>query len=98
MQTIAFGKSKGLWETLTEGSWSDAYDGLGISLLLTSNPAIQVHKVLSNMKKRNNLFCMFDMLNERNSVCFTSQYFQIFSKYVTVVLETRKNSRNAIFF
>jgi hypothetical protein len=42
MQTSAFGKSKGLWETLTEGSWSDAFDGLGISLLLTSNPAIQV--------------------------------------------------------
>lgn len=42
MQTTAFGKSKGLWNTLTEGSWSDAFDGLGISLLLTSNPAIQV--------------------------------------------------------
>jgi hypothetical protein len=42
MQTSAFGKSKGLWETLTEGSYSDAFDGLGISLLLTSNPAIQV--------------------------------------------------------
>ncbi|CAN1784000.1 Peroxisomal adenine nucleotide carrier 1 [Linum perenne] len=42
MQTSAFGKSKGLWETLTEGEWSNAFDGLGISLLLTSNPAIQV--------------------------------------------------------
>lgn len=42
MQTSAFGKSKGLLETLTEGSWTDAFDGLGISLLLTSNPAIQV--------------------------------------------------------
>ncbi|XP_006375763.1 peroxisomal adenine nucleotide carrier 1 isoform X2 [Populus trichocarpa] len=41
MQTSAFGKSKGLWETLTEGSYSGAFDGLGISLLLTSNPAIQ---------------------------------------------------------
>ncbi|KAJ6757208.1 PEROXISOMAL ADENINE NUCLEOTIDE CARRIER 1 [Salix koriyanagi] len=41
MQTSAFGKSKGLWETLTEGSYSDLFDGLGISLLLTSNPAIQ---------------------------------------------------------
>ncbi|KAL5995930.1 NAD(+) salvage pathway protein [Asimina triloba] len=41
MQTSAFGKSKGLWETLSEGSWSDAFDGLGISLLLTSNPSIQ---------------------------------------------------------
>ena len=42
MQTSAFGKSKGLFQTVTEGSWSDAFDGLGISLLLTSNPAIQV--------------------------------------------------------
>lgn len=42
MQTSEFGKSKGLWKTLTEGTWSDAFDGLGISLLLTSNPAIQV--------------------------------------------------------
>ncbi|GMP40345.1 hypothetical protein CsSME_00010822 [Camellia sinensis var. sinensis] len=42
MQTSAFGKSKGLWQTLTEGSWSEAFDGLGISLLLTSNPAIQL--------------------------------------------------------
>ncbi|KAI8011055.1 Peroxisomal adenine nucleotide carrier 2 [Camellia lanceoleosa] len=41
MQTSAFGKSKGLWQTLTDGSWSEAFDGLGISLLLTSNPAIQ---------------------------------------------------------
>lgn len=44
MQTSAFGKSKSLWITLTEGSWSEAFDGLGISLLLTSNPAIQVLK------------------------------------------------------
>jgi len=43
MQTSEFGESKGLWKTLTEGSWADAFDGLGISLLLTSNPAIQVH-------------------------------------------------------
>jgi hypothetical protein len=44
MQTSAFGKSKGLLKTLTEGTWSDAFDGLGISLMLTSNPAIQVAK------------------------------------------------------
>jgi hypothetical protein len=42
MQTSAFGKSKGLLKTLTEGTWSDAFDGLSISLMLTSNPAIQV--------------------------------------------------------
>lgn len=52
MQTSAFGKSKSLWKTLTEGSWSEAFDGLGISLLLTSNPAIQVLKYfLVKLKK-----------------------------------------------
>ncbi|EXC73445.1 hypothetical protein L484_000245 [Morus notabilis] len=51
MQTTAFGKSKGLWNTLTEGSWSDAFDGLGISLLLTSNPAIQ-YTVFDQLKQR----------------------------------------------
>jgi len=42
MQTSPFGKAKGLLRTLTEGTWSDAFDGLSISLMLTSNPAIQV--------------------------------------------------------
>ncbi|OMO62505.1 hypothetical protein CCACVL1_22782 [Corchorus capsularis] len=51
MQTSAFGKSKGLWKTLTEGSLSDAFDGLGISLLLTSNPAIQ-YTVFDQLKQR----------------------------------------------
>lgn len=51
MQTSAFGKSKGLWKTLTEGTWSDAFDGLGISLLLTSNPAIQ-YTVFDQLKRR----------------------------------------------
>uniref|UniRef100_A0A2P2QSR5 Peroxisomal adenine nucleotide carrier 1-like n=1 Tax=Rhizophora mucronata TaxID=61149 RepID=A0A2P2QSR5_RHIMU len=50
MQTSAFGKSKGLWKTLTEGTWSDAFDGLGISLLLTSNPAIQ-YTVFDQLKQ-----------------------------------------------
>lgn len=44
MQTSAFGKSKVLWKTLTEGSWSEAYTGFGASLVLVSNPAIQVLK------------------------------------------------------
>ncbi|XP_057960466.1 peroxisomal adenine nucleotide carrier 1-like [Malania oleifera] len=51
MQTSAFGKSKGLWATLTEGTWSEAFDGLGISLLLTSNPAIQ-YTVFDQLKQR----------------------------------------------
>ncbi|WCJ43162.1 peroxisomal adenine nucleotide carrier 1 [Euphorbia peplus] len=51
MQTSAFGKSKGLWQTLTEGTWSDAFDGLGISLLLTTNPAIQ-YTVFDQLKQK----------------------------------------------
>lgn len=51
MQTSDFGKSNGLWESLSEGSWSEAFDGLGISLLLTSNPSIQ--------------FTTFDQLKQR---------------------------------
>ncbi|KAF8401665.1 hypothetical protein HHK36_012611 [Tetracentron sinense] len=51
MQTCAFGKSKGLWQTLSEGTWSKAFDGLGISLLLTSNPSIQ-YTVFDQLKQR----------------------------------------------
>lgn len=51
MQTSDFGKSKGLLKTLSEGSWSDAFDGLSISLLLTSNPAIQ-YTVFDQLKLR----------------------------------------------
>ncbi|KAL0738707.1 hypothetical protein Bca4012_014917 [Brassica carinata] len=50
MQTSQFGKSKGLWKTLTEGDWGNAFDGLGISLLLTSNPAIQ-YTVFDQLKQ-----------------------------------------------
>ena len=42
MQTSAFGKSKGLRETLSEGTWMEAFNGLGISIILTCNPSIQV--------------------------------------------------------
>jgi len=31
MQTSEFGKSKGFWKTLSEGTWSEAFDGLGYS-------------------------------------------------------------------
>jgi len=41
MQTSVFGKSKGLRETLAEGTWMEAFDGLGISIILTCNPSIQ---------------------------------------------------------
>ncbi|CAN6469138.1 unnamed protein product [Victoria cruziana] len=51
MQTSEFGESKGLWETLSQRSWGEAFDGLGISLLLTSNPAIQ-YTVFDQLKQR----------------------------------------------
>ncbi|KAL3828816.1 hypothetical protein ACJIZ3_017618 [Penstemon smallii] len=51
MQTSEFGKSEGLWKSLSEGTWSDAFDGLGISLLLTTNPSIQ-YTVFDQLKQR----------------------------------------------
>lgn len=51
MQTSEFGKSKGLWKTLSERSWREAFDGLAISLLLTSNPSIQ-YTVFDQLKQR----------------------------------------------
>ncbi|KAG2727462.1 hypothetical protein I3760_01G158600 [Carya illinoinensis] len=51
MQTSEFGKSKGFWKSLSEGTWSEAFDGLGISLLLTSNPSIQ-YTVFDQLKQR----------------------------------------------
>jgi hypothetical protein len=51
MQTSEFGKSKGLWETLSEGTWREAFDGLGISLLLTTNPSIQ-YTVFDQLKQK----------------------------------------------
>lgn len=51
MQTSEFGKSKGLWKSLSESTWSEAFDALGISLLLTSNPSIQ-YTVFDQLKQR----------------------------------------------
>ncbi|KAI4345595.1 hypothetical protein L6164_012701 [Bauhinia variegata] len=51
MQTSEFGKSKGFWKTLSEGTWSEAFDGLGISILLTTNPAIQ-YTAFDQLKQR----------------------------------------------
>ncbi|KAL5662100.1 hypothetical protein ACJX0J_029225, partial [Zea mays] len=51
MQTSAFGKSKGLRETLAEGTWMEAFDGLGISIILTCNPSIQ-YTAFDQLKKR----------------------------------------------
>ncbi|KAF9681607.1 hypothetical protein SADUNF_Sadunf05G0019400 [Salix dunnii] len=74
MQTSAFGKSKGLWETLTEDSWSDAFDGLGISLLLTSNPAIQ-YTVFDQLKQRL-------LMTNKNSAEKTAITLSAFSAFV----------------
>lgn len=51
MQTSEFGRSKGFWKTLSEGTWSEAYDGLGISILLTTNPSIQ-YTAYDQLKQR----------------------------------------------
>lgn len=51
MQTSTLGKSKSLWKTLREGDWRRAFDGLGASLILTSNPAIQ-YTVYEQLKGR----------------------------------------------
>ncbi|KAH8960960.1 hypothetical protein BDL97_05G025100 [Sphagnum fallax] len=50
MQTSTFGKSKGLRATLTEGSWKEAFAGIGASLVLVSNPAIQ-YTVFEQLKE-----------------------------------------------
>uniref|UniRef100_A0A803Q287 Peroxisomal adenine nucleotide carrier 1 n=1 Tax=Cannabis sativa TaxID=3483 RepID=A0A803Q287_CANSA len=46
MQTSEFGKAEGLWRTLSKSTWREAFDGLGISLLLTANPSIQLKQRL----------------------------------------------------
>ncbi|KAL7123936.1 hypothetical protein ABFS83_14G015500 [Erythranthe nasuta] len=51
MQTSEFGKSKGLWESLSESTWTESFDGLGISLLLTANPSIQ-YTAFDQLKQR----------------------------------------------
>ncbi|EFJ08606.1 hypothetical protein SELMODRAFT_160785 [Selaginella moellendorffii] len=50
MQTSGFGKSKGLWATLS-ANWKESFDGLGASLFLTCNPAIQ-YTVFEQLKTR----------------------------------------------
>ena len=50
MQTRSFGNSQGLCETLKTGDWTRAFDGLGASLILVSNPAVNVYKFDSFVK------------------------------------------------
>ncbi|CAI0551446.1 unnamed protein product [Linum tenue] len=79
MQTSAFGKSKGLWDTLTEGDWSNAFDGLGISLLLTSNPAIQ-YTVFDQLKLK------FLKGNQASLSAFTAFLLGALSKSIATCL------------
>ncbi|KAL8524712.1 hypothetical protein ACS0TY_014357 [Phlomoides rotata] len=77
MQTSDFGKSKGLLESLTEGSWSDAFDGLGISLLLTTNPSIQ-YTVFDQLKQR----LLKGKMREEMDGVSSSQALSAFSAFV----------------
>jgi hypothetical protein len=72
MQTSPFGKAKGLLRTLTEGTWSDAFDGLSISLMLTSNPAIQVAQASLSQPEPSFVFFFFFKLHLKGY--FQDQY------------------------
>ncbi|KAJ6981802.1 hypothetical protein NC653_025028 [Populus alba x Populus x berolinensis] len=77
MQTSEFGKSRGLWKTLSEGTWSEAFDGLGISLLLTSNPSIQ-YTVFDQLKRR----LLERQLSKRSSIDSSPEALSAFSAFV----------------
>ncbi|KAG7576104.1 Mitochondrial substrate/solute carrier [Arabidopsis thaliana x Arabidopsis arenosa] len=77
MQTSEFGESKGLWKTLTEGTWGDAFDGLGISLLLTSNPAIQ-YTVFDQLKQH--------LLKQKNAKAENGSSPVVLSAFMAFVL------------
>ncbi|KDP40136.1 hypothetical protein JCGZ_02134 [Jatropha curcas] len=77
MQTSAFGKSKGIWKTLYEETWSEAFDGLGISLLLTSNPSIQ-YTVFDQLKQR----LLTKQLNRRSDIDSSPQALSAFSAFI----------------
>ncbi|TQD90298.1 hypothetical protein C1H46_024126 [Malus baccata] len=77
MQTSEFGKSKGLWKTLSEGTWIEAFDGLGISLLLTSNPSIQ-YTVFDQLKQR----LLRGQLRKRTGTDSSPEALSAFSAFV----------------
>ncbi|XWS54018.1 hypothetical protein CRYUN_Cryun10bG0052000 [Craigia yunnanensis] len=77
MQTSEFGKSKGLWKTLSEGSWREAFDGLGISLLLTSNPSIQ-YTAFDQLKQR----LLKRQLKEKTGIEASPEALSAFSAFV----------------
>jgi len=83
MQTSEFGKSKGFWKTLSEGTWSEAFDGLGISLILTSNPSIQVsvfHRVWIQLRLREDSFVqtIFKLACTIGQPKFTNEFSFVF--------------------
>ncbi|KAE8723855.1 Peroxisomal adenine nucleotide carrier 1 [Hibiscus syriacus] len=77
MQTSEFGKSKGLWKTLSESSWSEAFDALDISLLLTTNPSIQ-YTAFDQLKQR----LLNRQLKEKTGTGSSPQSLSAFSAFV----------------
>lgn len=77
MQTSEFGKSKGLWESLSEGTWSEAISALGISLLLTANPSIQ-YTVFDQLKQR----LLKGRPSKKNGTESSSEALSAFSAFV----------------
>lgn len=77
MQTSEFGKSKGLWESLSEGTWSEAFSALGISLLLTANPSIQ-YTVFDQLKQR----LLKGRPSKKNGTESSSEALSAFSAFV----------------
>ncbi|KAH7859033.1 hypothetical protein Vadar_030689 [Vaccinium darrowii] len=77
MQTSEFGKSKGLWESLSEGTWSEAFSALDISLLLTANPSIQ-YTVFDQLKQR----LLKGRPSKKNGTESSSEALSAFSAFV----------------
>lgn len=77
MQTSEFGKSKGLWESLSEGTWSEAFSALDISLFLTANPSIQ-YTVFDQLKQR----LLKGRPSKKNGTESSSEALSAFSAFV----------------
>ncbi|KAH6788086.1 peroxisomal adenine nucleotide carrier 1 [Perilla frutescens var. hirtella] len=77
MQTCDFGKSKGLWESLSDSTWSELFDGLGISLLLTANPSIQ-YTAFDQLKNR----LLKEKMKKREGDATSPEALSAFSAFV----------------
>lgn len=77
MQTCEFGKSKGLWKSLSESTWSESFDGLGISLLLTANPSIQ-YTAFDQLKNR----LLKEKMRKREDNATSPEALSAFSAFV----------------